>query len=114
MKAIKLIIIFILSLCLLSLVGCSSHMAPQPETTPNNNIEISGVLTSDEFPLLMYGSHVLTTQDGEPLYALESTSVDLDSYIGDTIQVKGEPIEGYPLNSGEPPLLQVSEASHIK
>jgi len=50
--------------------------------------------------------------DGRPtgiLFALQSDTVKLNDYVGQFVQVSGTRVPGYPLNDGEPPLLNVKE-----
>jgi hypothetical protein len=76
-------------------------------------ISVEGVLQSLEnvYTAWMYGTHVLMGSDGKILYALESDSVDLDTYEDELVTVVGIIVhEGL---SGGPPLLKVERASVI-
>ncbi|PIU93257.1 MAG: hypothetical protein COY42_25125 [Armatimonadetes bacterium CG_4_10_14_0_8_um_filter_66_14] len=43
------------------------------------------------------------------MFALQSDTVKLNDYVGQFVQVSGTRVPGYPLNDGEPPLLNVKE-----
>jgi len=48
----------------------------------------------------MYGTHVLVNSNGATLYALKSDTFKLDLYIGRSVTVSGELLEGYPVSGG--------------
>ena len=57
----------------------------------------------------MYGTHGLVDPDtGEYLYALTSDSVDLERSEETVVTVRGNLVEGYPVDTG-PPYLEVYE-----
>ena len=56
----------------------------------------------------MYGTHVLTNDLGQTLYALRSKSLVLDDYIGQSVEISGIKVQGYPVDGG-PDFLEVSE-----
>lgn len=56
----------------------------------------------------MYGTHVLTNDHGQTLYALKSSSVKLDDYIDKNVEISGSKIEGYPIDGG-PEYIEVSK-----
>ncbi len=69
-------------------------------TTASGTVEKQGVTT------YMYGTHVFLDDNGKTLYALRSDAVDLDRHVGRKATLKGNPVKGYPVESG-PPYLDV-------
>ncbi|MBZ9788170.1 hypothetical protein LB456_11940 [Psychroflexus sp. CAK57W] len=73
-------------------------------STQNNDFntspmsEYKGLLQAQGITSYQYGTHTLQTKDS--LYALKSERVNLDNYIGKTITLTAEPIEGYPVDGG--------------
>jgi hypothetical protein len=65
-------------------------------------IQVQGITT------YMYGTHVLTNDLGQTLYALRSKSLELDDYIGQSVEISGSKVQGYPVDGG-PDFLEVSE-----
>ncbi|SDG64486.1 hypothetical protein [Psychroflexus sediminis] len=82
----------VLALCLLT---CSTQH--NDFNTPSMS-EYTGLLQAQGITSYQYGTHTLQTKDS--LYALMSERVDLDDYIGKTITLTAEPIEGYPVDGG--------------
>ncbi|MBZ9628852.1 hypothetical protein LB450_12125 [Psychroflexus sp. CAK1W] len=60
--------------------------------------EYKGLLQAQGITSYQYGTHTLQTKDS--LYALKSERINLDNYIGKTITLTAEPIEGYPVDGG--------------
>jgi len=48
----------------------------------------------------MYGTHKLESNTGGVLFALTSSSVNLDDYEGVYVEVIGKRIDGYPVDDG--------------
>lgn len=79
---------------LMSLAACGSSSGNQADITAEGTIKEQGGTT------YMYGTHVLLDDAGETLYALKSGAVNLDSYIDRKVTVKGDLVEGYPVDGG--------------
>ena len=89
MKFIKFI--FIIAVLLLS---CSSP------NEPNLHIISSGIIKKIEISAWQYGTHTLNDKDGKPLFALKSSTKDLNAYNDVKVSVLGISIEGYPVDGG--------------
>ncbi len=68
----------------------------------------SGVVKAQGTTTYMYGTHILTDNNGNTLYALRSSSVILDDYINKTVEIKGHKVKGYPVEGG-PEYIDVSK-----
>jgi len=68
-------------------------------------IRVSGIVKTGE-TVYGYGTHALFDQD-TLRYMLFSDNVNLNDYINDYITLKGEKVQGYPLNESEPGLLKI-------
>lgn len=68
------------------------------EATVAPNNELTGVVAEQGITTYQYGSHTLSTTDS--YYALRSETVVLDAYIGETITIVFEKIDGYPVDGG--------------
>lgn len=86
----------LMGLFLIILASCSSS------TVENNNlITKNGILTKIEMSTWMYGSYILSDENGKPIVALEENeNIEFEKYNGKKVEVKGELIEGYPLDGG--------------
>ena len=71
-------------------------------------IQLKGTLQAKGIKTNLYGTHVLTNNVGQTLYALRSNSVKLDNYIGKNVEISGSKVDGYPLDGG-PDYLDVSK-----
>ena len=56
----------------------------------------------------MYGTHALKDDNVKTLYALVSYNIELDNYIDLKVTVKGDLLDGYPVDGG-PDFLDVKE-----
>jgi hypothetical protein len=74
-------------------------------------IELTGNLEATGMTSYQYGSHTLTTAD--TFYALKSGSQDLTAFEGKKVRIKGEKVEGYPVDGG-PEYIEVKEISEEK
>lgn len=109
---------------LLTFFSASSAMAIDPDKelkatdlkpaipvfdVPKVTITATGILKKKEFTSYMYGTHVLTTttMGNDKSYALKSSKIDLNKFIGQTVTVTGEWVDGTPVNGG-PKLIDVS------
>ena len=68
----------------------------------NNLIETTDIIQKQGITTYQYGTH--TNSD----YALRSSSVNLDDYVGQSVTVVGQKVEGYPVDGG-PDLLEVEK-----
>lgn len=72
-------------------------------TTQKDTMEITGIIEPQGITAYQYGTHTISNDD--TFYAIKSEVVDLDDYVGKTVTVKAEKIEGYPLEGGPDYLL---------
>lgn len=86
------------------LTACSSVSNKNKEV---HNYNYAGTLEVLEMSNWMYGSHTLTTEDGE-FYALKSDAIDLNDFNDQPVHLFGDEMEGYPLNNG-PKLIDVKK-----
>lgn len=105
----KLIIVSLIAF--LFCLGCSQAIQnPTSQKSPTaSTITSSGTIEKIEVSTWMYGTHILTDQN-KVKYALESTSVDLDSLVNKQVEIKGTTVSGYPVENG-PELLEVTQAT---
>ncbi|WP_152426354.1 hypothetical protein [Cesiribacter andamanensis] len=75
-------------------------------------LQATGQLQPLEASYFMYGTHVLNGENGELLYALQSTSLNLDTYIGKSVRISGTRISGYPVEGG-PVYLEVTQVEML-
>lgn len=71
-------------------------------------IKAKGAIQAQGITTYMYGTHVLKDDEGKTVYALRSSSVTLDDYVGKDVEIVGSKVEGYPVDGG-PDLLEVSK-----
>ena len=72
-------------------------------TTQQDTMEITGTIEPQGITSYQYGTHTISNE--EQFYAIRSEVVDLDDYVGKTVTVTAEKIEGYPLEGGPDYLL---------
>ncbi len=104
MRAVKWYLRFLaVILSLVIVLPCAGF-----ERVPGNTGEItaSGTVKKQGVTTYMYGTHVLVDDHGKTLYALRSGNIDLDAHVGRKVTVKGNLVEGYPVDFG-PPYLDV-------
>jgi len=70
-------------------------------------ISAVGFIQEQGFTTYQYGTHILVDK-GKTLYALKSSIVNLDKFIGKKVKIHGSIIEGYPV-AGGPDYLNVRE-----
>lgn|SRR5690606_11710905 len=75
--------------------------------TKSNSMEISGTIEPIGMTTWQYGSHTITNDDGI-LYALRSEKLKLENYEGRRVTLKGDKVEGYPVENG-PEFIEVIE-----
>jgi len=103
-KLMKFTLFFaaILSLTFFLFSSCEKdETAETPET-----IECTGILQIQGITTYQYGSHIIS--NNEFFYALRSQTISLDNYVGETVTIKGEKVEGYPIEGG-PDYIEVTE-----
>jgi hypothetical protein len=80
-----------------------------PEEAASYEVSVRGRVEELGMTVWMYGTHALVDPEtGEVLYALTSDTVVLACYVESVITVRGNLVEGYPVDSG-PPYLEVLE-----
>ncbi|MCJ7812770.1 hypothetical protein MUP95_05555 [bacterium] len=90
---LKISIIFII----ISVIGCELNRNGLIE---DYAVTASGIIKKQGMTGYMYGTHVLKNDNGITLYALRSNNIDLDDYIDLKETVKGDLIDGYPVDGG--------------
>ena len=60
----------------------------------------TGTIQKQEGSSYMYGTHILLDDAGKTLYALKSDTINLDNYNNQKVTVKGDLVEGYPVDGG--------------
>lgn len=64
-----------------------------------------------------YGTHCLVSindREDNSGYVLTSEDFSLSNVVGQNVRISGRLVEGYPLNEGEPKLLNVTEVSELE
>lgn len=106
----RFILLFLLGgISLLEACNSTTGIATTPSATDNRRegqAMISGTIQKQGTTTYQYGTHVLQDQDGKTLYALRSTIVQLDNYIGKKVELQGKFVEDYPVDGG-PPFVEV-------
>jgi len=71
-------------------------------TSSNSTYGVTAVGTIREQGITgyMYGTHILIDDTGHTLYALTSDTINLDNYIDKKVTVKGDLVNGYPVEGG--------------
>lgn len=87
----KLLAIFLVASGIL-LTGPAGSIAAERTAT--------GTITKPDVTAFMYGTHMLLDDAGKTVYALKSSTIKLDAYVGKKVTVRGELIPGYPLEGG--------------
>jgi hypothetical protein len=95
------LILMILSMALV--LPLSSYGASRNNS---EDITATGVVQKQGITTYMYGTHVMRDNDAHKFYALRSSSIDLDKYVGQNVTVKGTLVPGYPVDFG-PDYLEV-------
>ncbi|MFP4563508.1 MAG: hypothetical protein ACLFRY_09380 [Spirochaetia bacterium] len=93
------------------LLSCAGGPEEKTGTGDEAEYEVSARGRVEELGMTvwMYGTHALVDPEtGEVLYALTSDTVVLACYVESVITVRGNLVEGYPVDSG-PPYLEVLE-----
>lgn len=72
-----------------------------------------GVIHKIEASTWMYGTHTLNDASGKPIYALTSSTIDLNKFENKEVRISGNLIDGYPVDGG-PKYLNVTGITVIK
>lgn len=86
------ILSFSVGLCLILFSATCQNSVPQ------GFVELSGTIEERGITSYQYGTHILENE--KSFYAIKSEHIDLSNYLGETITVKAEKIEGYPVDGG--------------
>ena len=100
-------IFFILTLFFGLLTSCDMKRTNSQKET--NSFEFQGLLERQSMTSYQYGTHVIS--NGGQTYALQSSAVDLNSYVGKKVTIKGNKISGYPLENG-PEFIEVTSVNN--
>lgn len=76
------------------------------QTPSGSGITLEGRIEKLGITTYQYGTHAINF-NGKP-YALKSSAVMLDNYLGKEVSLKGVNVDGYPLEGG-PELVEVTE-----
>ncbi len=76
----------------------SQNQTVELEETKNNMLVLEGIIQKQGITTYQYGTHILKT--GKQLYALRSETVKINQFINKKVSVRGEKIEGYPIEGG--------------
>ena len=101
MKYIVIILsIFIFNSCKTKQESTSKDLVVKENKSENTQkeLELTGLIAKQGVTTYQYGSHTLKTKN--QLYTLKSKTINLDNYIGKTITIVGEKIDGYPISGG--------------
>ena len=98
---------FFLLILAFILISCNNGVGPESSVIPTGTVHKLGAST------WMYGTHTLNDSNGRLLYALKSSTVDLDLYDNKQVEILGNPIPGYPVDGG-PKYLNVISVIAIK
>ena len=87
-----------------AIAGCGT----MKEKNTTGTVQLIGKIEKLEMSTFQYGTHVL--KQGEKIFALRSTKVQLDAYVNKEVTIKGIKVEGYPVENG-PDFIDVQEVS---
>lgn len=71
----------------------------------DSKFEFTGIIEKQSFTTYQYGTHVIS--NNEEFYALTSSTIDLDQYIGKEVEIEGTVIEYYVADG--PEYIEVTE-----
>jgi len=91
----------VLALFVATIFGCTSMK--QAEKT--GTVTVSGTIEKLGMTTFQYGTHVIKADN--KTYALKSETINLDTYSGKNVTVKGKKVAGYPVDGG-PELVDVT------
>lgn len=92
---------FVTTFICLSITSCSNNSNVKKDNYP---FKFEGVMEKTGMTMYMYGSHTISSNG--KTYALQSTTINLDTYVSKKVMVKGSKVEGYPVDDG-PELIDV-------
>jgi len=67
---------------------------------PGLEIVSSGIVKKLEVSTWQYGTHTLNDEEGKILYALKSSTKDLNAYNDLKVTLLGSRVDGYPVDGG--------------
>lgn len=100
----NLILLFIAAI---TLGSCSPKTIADPASA---QVEIKGQIQKLGMTTYQYGTHSVTAE--QKTYALKSKDLNLDSYAGKDVIIKGFKVAGYPLENG-PELVEVTAVTPL-
>lgn len=120
-------LIVLISAIVLVLVGAGPALAQQgatPDQYSNQGnganqaggeVTLTGVVEKPEATTYQYGTHAISDDDSG-FYALQSDTVDLDAYVGQSVTVYGTLVAGYENGQieGGPPLVEVTQVEPLE
>ena len=102
MKTLK--VLLFAAVAVLLITACSDR--DKNKNAEAGTVELTGVIQQPGMTTYQYGTHTLTS--GDKMYALKSSTVDLNKFNGKSVVVKGKKVDGYPVENG-PELIDVTE-----
>ncbi len=81
----------LMAICIL---GCSKEQPSQGDEL----LILQGVIEKQGITFYQYGSHVLVGE-GE-VFALTNEKINMDFFVGNEVEIRGEFIKGYPVDGG--------------
>lgn len=97
----RIVLLFVVGL---AIVGCSTVKSG----TDKNMVVLKGKIEPLGMSTFQYGTHIINAAD--KIYALKSSKVNLATYEGKDVVVKGLKVAGYPVDGG-PEFIDVLEVS---
>jgi hypothetical protein len=97
-----ILVVFFCGMSLLDACKSTSSVPPvqAEDTQQKGEVSLSGTLEKQGITTYQYGTHVLHDKDGKTFYALKSETLQLDTYIGKTVELKGTLVNDYPVDGG--------------
>jgi hypothetical protein len=107
---VLLLLIAIASLFVFSSIVAFASSAPPAKQTKTEIVTAEGTIQNAGITTYQYGRYILVDKSGHTLYALRSSTLDLDQYVGKDVTITGTLVPGYPLDGG-PPYLDAQSVS---
>jgi len=80
---------------------------------PAGQAQFEGIIDKPQLTLHQFGTHTLTDDRGQTLFALRSAGpVDLDRFVGKRVRISGEVVPQAPI-AGGPVLMQVNDVKEV-
>lgn len=95
----KMFFLLIISLMLVACTGLSKK--------DSSDFNYVGKLEVIEMSTWMYGTHTITTDEGE-FFAVTADNIELNEYNGSEVMIAGTVVDGYPVENG-PVLIKVNK-----